>query len=138
MLVIGSAEHKRFEEHWAQYANGVYNLSIILTCSSKLGWVLARDTMLESRLNYKLGKGESPRTWFYKIIVELWLAPNRGQIFLPKFINRQEKRWESLLPRPVEAGLIYLSDENESLCLFLKKLKPFQRIALVLRLKEDL
>src|SRR5437773_1302510 len=73
MLNLGSADHKRFEEHWSQYANLVYNLSIVLACSAKTGWLLARDTMLEARLNFALGKSVSTRLWFYQTVVFFWL-----------------------------------------------------------------
>jgi DNA-directed RNA polymerase specialized sigma24 family protein len=138
MIILESPEHKRFEDHWSQYANLVYNLSIVLACSVKTGWLLARDTMLEARLNFTPGLGVSPRLWFYQTVVDLWLAPNRHQMLLPKFFRRREKRWESLFPRPVDSGLIFLSDEQEVLLYFLRKLESFQRVAVILRLMEDL
>src|SRR5437764_336338 len=122
MINLQSSEHRRFEDHWSQYANLVYNLCIVLTCSVKTGWLLARDTMLEARLNFKPGPSVSTRLWFYQTVVDLWLAPNRPTMLLPKIFRRREKRWESLFPRPVDSGLIFLSDEQETLLYFIRKM----------------
>ncbi len=132
-------EAQKFEPLWDQYGSRVYNLAVRLSGSTKNGWLLARSAFLRARRDMAALEGNTPTYWLYRIVILIWLTPywERRNFFLRWFGKKTIFR-ETLLASSVDADLEFLSDQQDTLLLLLKKLEGPERLLAVLWLADGL